>query len=302
MKVIITGGTGMIGRALARELVDNDHSVFILTRTPHLVKNLPPGVEALGWDSSTAQGWDHLVDGDTAIVNLAGANVAAGRWTAARKQEILQSRVEAGQAVVQAVEAASAKPAVVIQSSAVGYYGPSSDPRLTEKAPPGDDFLARVCVEWEASTAPVEAMGVRRAIIRTGIVLSAKDGALPRMLLPFKLFIGGPLGTGRQGFPWIHLADEVAAIRFLLEQPQASGAFNLAAPNPLSNADFGRALGRVLRRPAIVPTPALPLKLAFGEMASVLLEGQYAVPHRLQELGFQFRFSQAEAALQDLLR
>ncbi len=302
MQVIITGGTGMIGRALAQTLIDQNHSVVILTRTPHLVKNLPAGAEALGWDGYTAQGWGHLVDGKTAIVNLAGANVAAGRWTVARKKEILQSRIEAGQAVVQAVQAASAKPAVVIQSSAVGYYGPRPDTRLAEDSPPGDDFLAQVCVDWENSTASVEEVGVRRAVIRTGVVLSAKNGALPRMTLPFKLFAGGPLGNGRQGFPWIHLADEVAAIRFLLEHPHASGPFNLSAPTPLSNADFGRVLGRVLRRPAIMPTPALVLQLVFGEMASVLLKGQYTVPHRLQELGFQFQFPQAQDALQDLLQ
>jgi uncharacterized protein (TIGR01777 family) len=301
MAIIITGGTGLIGRALVANLAADGHEVVLLSRTPERATGLPAGARAEGWDGRTATGWGHLADGAKAIVNLAGESIAAGRWTAERKRHISESRLNAGRAVVQAVEAATHKPHVVIQASAVGYYGPRGDEEVTEETPPGNDFLAQVAVEWEGSTAPVEALGVRRAIIRSGVVLSSAGGALPPLLLPFKLFAGGPLGHGQQWFPWIHVADEVGAIRFLIEDQAASGPFNLTAPHPLTNAEFSRVLGRVLRRPAIMPTPAFALRLLFGEMATVLLDGQRAAPRRLLGLGFIFRLPEAEAALRDLL-
>jgi uncharacterized protein (TIGR01777 family) len=183
----------------------------------------------------------------------------------------------------------------------VGYYGPRGEEDVAEDHPPGADFLARTCVEWEAAGAPVEALGVRRPLLRTGVVLARDGGALPKMLLPFRLFAGGPVGSGRQWMPWIHLADEVGAIRFLLDHPTATGPFNLASPNPVTNREFSRALGRVLRRPSFLPAPAFALRLALGEMADVVLTGQRAVPRRLEGLGFLFRFPTAEAALKDLL-
>ena len=196
---------------------------------------------------------------------------------------------------------AAQKPKVVIQASGVGYYGFRGGTKLDEEQAPGDDFLARVGIQWEASTARVEDMGVRRVVIRTGVVLSPSGGTLSRMLTPFRLFVGGPLGTGRQWFSWIHIEDEVAAIRFLLENETASGAFNLVAPIAVNNMQFSRTLGRVLKRPSLVRTPALPLRLLFGEMAALLLEGQRAVPLHLGQLGFKFRFPEVEAALRDLL-
>jgi len=301
MRIIITGGTGLIGRALAANLAADGHEVILLSRAPGRVTGLPAGVRAEGWDGRTAAGWGPLADGAQAVVNLAGENLGAARWTAERKRRIHESRLNAGRAVVQAVQSAGRAPRVVIQSSAVGYYGPQGDRELAEETPPGSDFLAQLCVEWEASTAPLEAMGVRRAVIRSGVVLHASDGALPRMLLPFKLFVGGPLGSGRQVLSWIHIADEVAAIRFLLETEAAAGPFNLAAPQSLTNAEFGRVVGRVLGRPAWMPAPAFALRLALGEMATVVLDGQRAVPRRLLALGFAFRFPEAETALRDLL-
>jgi len=301
VRVIITGGSGLIGRALAAQLAHDGHEVIVLSRAPERITPLPLAVRATQWDARTANGWEDLADGADAIVNLAGENLAAGRWTAERKRRIRESRINAGHAVVQAVEAARQKPRVVVQASAVGYYGPRGDEEVTEEASAGDDFLAQVCMAWEESTRPVEAMGVRRVIIRTGVVLSAAGGALPRMVLPFKLFVGGPLGNGRQWFPWIHITDQVSAIRFLIEQEGARGPFNLTAPHPLTNGEFCRILGRVLRRPAIMPTPAFALRLLFGEMATVLLDGQRAVPKRLLDMGFSFRFPEAEAALRDLL-
>ena len=301
MRTIITGGSGLIGRTLATELAAADHEVIVLSRAPARVSGLPAGVRAVGWDGRTAEGWQDLADGATAIVNLAGESIAAGRWTAARKQRIAASRQQAGAAVVQAVAGATTRPQVVIQASAVGYYGPRGDETITEDSAAGDDFLAQVCVPWETSTEEVERLGVRRAIIRTGIVLSRDGGALPRMMLPFRLFAGGPLGSGHQGFPWIHHADEVSAIRWLIEREDASGPFNLAAPETLTNAEFGRVLGRVMRRPSFMPTPGFALRLVLGELSTLLLDGQRQVPQRLLDLGFTFRFPTADAALRDLL-
>ena len=302
MRIIITGGTGLIGSALAANLANDGHEVILLSRAPERAALLPSGVRAERWDGRTATGWGPLADGAGAIVNLAGEGIASGRWTEERKRRIRESRVNAGQAVVEAVKAAVKKPGVVIQSSAVGYYGVHDDEEISESTPAGSDYLAGVAVAWENSTAPMETLGVRRAIIRTGVVLSKKGGALPQMLLPFKLFAGGPLGSGKQWLPWIHIADEVSAIRFLMENRRASGPFNLCAPNPLTNAEFGRVVGRVIGRPAMMPTPAFALRLVFGEMATVLLDGQRQMPKRLIELGFAFRFPSAEAALRDILR
>lgn len=306
MRIIITGGTGLIGRALTDELVQHEHEVIILSRSPERAGGFPAGVEVVGWDARTADGWGHLADGAGAIVNLAGASIAGQgflpqRWTPERRRVIRDSRLNAGRAVVEAVEAAEDKPQVVIQSSAIGYYGPRGSEIVTEASEPGDDFLAQLCVDWEAATEAVEDVGVRRAIIRTGIVLSTEDGALPRMLLPYKIFVGGPFGDGRQYMSWIHLADEAAAIRFLIENQAASGPFNLTAPNPLTNAEFGQVLGRVLNRPSWLPVPGFAMRLLFGEVATVVLDGQRVLPERLKELGFSFQFPTAEEALKDTL-
>lgn len=315
MRVVITGGTGLIGRALAKSLASDGHEVIILSRSPERATNLPqpdrPGsggsIRVEGWDGRTAEGWAHLADGADAIVNLAGASLSGGRllpsrWTTERKRAIRDSRLDAGQAVVEAVSQASRKPDVVIQSSGIGYYGFRGDEKVAEDAAPGDDLMARLASDdWEPSTAPVEEMGVRRAIIRSGPVLDKHEGALPSMMLPFRLFVGGPMGNGRQWLSWIHREDEVAAIRFLIEHGEAEGPFNLCSPNPLTNADFGRVMGRVMSRPYWIPVPGFAIKLAFGEVTSAVLEGQRAVPQRLLDMGFRFRFPDAEAALRDLL-
>jgi uncharacterized protein (TIGR01777 family) len=306
MRVIITGGTGLIGSHLANQLAAEGHEVIVLSRTPSQAKGLAASVRVEAWDAKTPTGWGDLVNGTDAIVNLAASNLAGGsffpkRWTDERKKQHLESRLNAGRAIVAAVEAAETKPAVVIQASATGYYGthPNSV-TVTEDSPSGNDWLSDVCRQWEASTQAVEAMGVRRAIMRTGVLLSFEDGALQRLALPFKLFVGGPIGSGKQPLPWIHPDDEIGAIRFLIENAQASGPFNLTAPNPLTNAEFARVLGKVMNRPSLIPLPGFAMKLAFGEVSTVVLEGQRVLPKRLLELGYTFKFPEAEAALRDL--
>ena len=302
MRVLVTGGTGLIGSALVRSLLEDDSEVVVLTRSPERTQAaVPSDVRLQKWDGVSTDGWGHLASDVDAIVNLAGEGIADGRWTAARKERIRESRINAGMALVAAIGEAETKPKVLIQSSAVGFYGPRHDETLTEDASPGTDFLAQVCFDWEASTAAVEQMGVRRPVIRTGVVLSAKGGAFPRMALPFKLFAGGPLGSGKQYFPWIHIDDEVGAIRFLLENESASGPYNLTAPGPPRNSEFVRELGRVMGKPSLLPTPSFALKTIFGEMSTVLLDGQRAVPARLQEDGYEFLFGDAVAALRNLV-
>ena len=301
MRIIITGGSGLIGRALTASLLRDAHEVIILSRSPERLVGLQAGVRVEKWDGHTAAGWGSLVDGNSAIVNLAGEDISSARWSDERKRAIRLSRLNASQAVVQAVQAAVNKPAVVIQASGIGYYGPCGDEELTEENLPGHDFLGKLAVDWEASTASLELLGVRRVVIRTGVVLSGQSQALPRMLLPFKFFVGGRLGSGQQWFPWIHVADEAGAIRFLIENKTARGPFNLTAPGALTNAAFSRLLGLQLRRPSLFPAPAFALRIAFGEMATIILDGQRAIPKRLLQLGFKFKFPEASLALRDLL-
>lgn len=304
MRVVITGGTGLIGGAVARDLAGQGTEVVVLTRDPSRVEGLPAGVRAATWDGKTGAGWSQLLGPDTAILHLAGESIAEGRWNADKKARIRDSRIRSGEAVLAAVREAAgrgAAPRALLQSSAVGYYGDARDELVAESHPPGAGFLPDVCVAWEASTAGVEQLGVRRALLRTGIVLDPSGGALPKMALPFRVAAGGPLGNGRQWVPWIHRDDDVGAIRFLLERDDARGPFNLTAPNPARNRDFMKALGRVLGRPSLLPAPDFALRLALGEMADMLLQGQRAVPRRLQELGYAFRFPDLEPALRDLL-
>jgi uncharacterized protein (TIGR01777 family) len=298
MRIRVTGGTGVIGRPLVAALVAGGHSVVVLTRNPAKVKGMDANVQLVAWDGRTADGWSALVDGADAIVNLAGEGIADGRWSLARKKAIRESRVNAGAAIVEAVEQAAVKPKVVVQASAVGYYGiATGDEEVTETVSPGSDFLAKVCFDWEISTASLQRFGIRRPILRTGVVLSNEGGAYPKMKMPVSLFAGGPIGSGKQWLPWIHIEDQVRAIQFLLEHESATGPFNLAAPAPVTNKQFIQALGKMINRPSFLPTPGVAMQLLFGEMAVVLLEGQRAVPAALQALGFEFKYATLEAAL-----
>lgn len=301
MRIIITGGSGLIGRELTATLSYAGHEVILLSRFPNRVYDLPLKAQAVEWDGHSPQGWGQFVEGAGAVVNLAGANIAAGRWSGQRKQILHDSRVDAGKAVVEAIRAASDKPKVVVQASAVGYYGARGSEEVTETTPAGSGFLPDLCKDWEASTAPVEQMGVRRAIARTGVVLSPEGGALPRMQMPFRFFVGGPLGGGQQWLPWIHFTDEVNALKWLIENENASGAYNLCSPTPVTNAEFSRLLGKRMHRPCWLPVPGFVLRLLLGEMADVLLKGQKQIPRRLQRSSFRFLYTAADAALKDII-
>ena len=301
MRVLIPGGSGLIGRGLADELSAAGHSVEITSRRPEAVDGLPQGVTASAWDGRSPESLGEIVSEVDAVINLIGENIGAARWTDERKAALRDSRIASTRAVVKAYEmAGDVRPSVLLQASAVGYYGARVSGRVAEDAPSGRDFLGTLCAEWESESAAVESLGVRRVILRTGIVLDRDEGALPRMALPFKLFAGGPIGSGEQCVPWIHLGDEVGAIRFLLENESLAGAFNLTAPQIVSNREFSRALAGALNRPSLLPAPAFALKLALGEMSTLALDGQCAVPTRLLESGYVYRFEQLDKALADI--
>lgn len=297
MRLVISGGTGLIGRALARAALAAGDEVLILSRAP-VPERLPNGARGVRWDPHQPEAWRTALEGADAVVNLAGASVAGGLWTRKRKALIVQSRVRVGESLTQAILQLAHPPRVLVQASGVGYYGRSVEHPVDESAPPGTDFLARLAAEaWEPSTAPVERLGVRRVIIRTGLVLSREGGSFPLMALPTRLGFGGPLGKGRQWLPWIHIHDEVEAIRYLVAHPTASGPFNLVAPGIARQAEFGKALARALRRPYWFPTPAFALRFVLGEMASLVLEGQHVIPRRLLDVGYRFLYPELSEAL-----
>ena len=299
MKIVITGGTGLIGKALCSALLASQHEVWVLSRCPEAAV-LPKGCKLAGWDGRTSQGWAEIADGADAIINLAGESLAAGRWNEARKESIRSSRVMAGQAVVEAVQKAVVKPSLVIQVSGIGAYGPLDDRIVDESAPYGSDFLSKVTVDWEASTRAVQDFGVRQAILRTGIVLSTQGGALKPLLLTTRFFISGKLGNGKQWWSWLHMDDQVGAILHLLQNPKSSGIYNLCSPNPVQMAEFGRTLASVLDRPFWLPVPAFALKILLGEMSTVVLDGQRAMPKRLLESGYRFKYEKLHSALVNL--
>jgi hypothetical protein len=307
MKVIIAGGSGLIGIELTKGLIQHGYEVVVLSRNPQRITNLPPGAQAMVWDGKSMQGWGQIVDGADAVINLAGENIAGEHffptiWTDKRKRLILHSRLEAGKALVEAIKSAKVKPGVLIQSSAIGFYGLHGDENLDEKSTGSNDFLAKTCAAWEASTLAVQSAETRHVVIRTGVVLSEKGGAFARLLLPFKFFVGGPLGNGRQYLSWIHITDQIGAIRFLLENSSTQGVYNLTAPNPVTNKTFAQIIGKVMRRPSFTPIPAFVFKLMFGEVATVVLDGQRVLPTRLLEAGYTFQFDHAEAAVRNLLK
>lgn len=301
-KIVITGATGFIGRHLVRGLTEADTHVAVLTRNPDRAREvLGQRPEILRWDASSVGDWGGTLEGADGVVNLAGVSIGEGRWTSKRKAEILSSRLNATRAIVAAIEAAAGKPPVLVNASAVGYYGPVEDRDVTEDDPPGNDFLAQVCRRWEEEAIKAESAGVRVVRARFGVVLGRDGGALQRMLLPFKLFVGGPLGSGRQPFPWVHIADVTGAVGFALQKSNLTGPVNVVAPQQVTMAEFCKTLGRVMGRPSWAPVPAFVLRLALGEMADMILTGQRVVPKKLREGGYTFRFPELEGALGDVL-
>lgn len=297
MRIVIVGGTGFLGRALAASLGADSHEIVILTRRPG--GSRAAGVRFEHWTpDGTADGVAAALDGADVVVNLAGESIAARRWTDAQKKKILDSRVNATRSLAAAIAAAAQPPSVFVSGSAVGYYGPRGGEPLTEATPAGSDFLADVCVHWEAEAHHASSARTRVACIRTGLVLAKEGGALPPMLPPFRLFAGGPVGSGRQYWPWIHRDDWVGIVRHVIDQPRITGPINATAPNPVTNAEFAMALGRAMRRPSFMPAPSFALKLLLGEMAEALiLSGQRAMPVKAQQFGYRFEYERVENAL-----
>lgn len=298
-KVIITGGTGFIGRSLTELLLQAGYDVVCLTRTMEKAWNvLNPRVRPVLWDGRSSDGWLEEADGAFGVINLAGSSLGAERWSRSVRERIVKSRVNAGGAVAEAVNLAKHKPEVIIQASAIGYYPHNEDQPLTEESRSGEGFLSWVCRKWEDSVREA-ASGVRLVIIRTGLVLG-DGGLLNRMVIPIRFYVGGPLGSGSQWMSWIHLQDECRAILFLLEN-RLEGVFNLTAPGPVRNKEFCRTLAKVLNRPCWLPAPSPALKLLFGRMAEeAVLSSQRVVSRRLKEGGFSFRFPELGPALFDI--
>lgn len=297
MKIVISGATGMIGSGLVERLANRfDTSLVLLSRRPDREVSLA-NKQWRAWQTGAGGDWERAIDGADAIINLAGEPIAGKRWTAKQKEILRSSRIDATKALVDAIAKAKVRPKSLISSSAVGYYGPHGDETVNEDGKPGDDFLSHLCADWEAEAMKAEALGVRVCVLRTGIVLAKGAGALKKMVPPFKLFAGGPLGSGRQWMPWIHIDDEVGLIEFLLDRPEARGAFNGTAPNPVTMEVFCKALGRVLNRPSWAPVPPSVLALMVGEMSDMLLSGQRATPEAALKLGFSFRYPNIEGAL-----
>jgi len=303
MRVVIAGGSGFLGLPLAQRLSAEGHDVLILTRRRDFMAG-DGRVRAITWTPhGDAGGWASEIDGAGAVVNLAGESIGAKRWTAGRKQRILESRLLATRSMVAAIRRAAVPPSVLVNGSAVGYYGPHGDEIVTEETRAGADFLAHVCVQWEAEAERASSDRTRVVCMRTGLVLETSGGALPRMLPPFRLGVGGPLGTGHQYWPWIHRDDWMALVRWTIQSPSVSGPVNATAPQPVTNQEFAAALGRAIRRPALLPMPAFALRLILGEMADgLLLSGQRAVPQRAERGGFTFRYAHVDEALQAVLK
>jgi uncharacterized protein len=297
MRLVVTGATGFIGTPLCARLLEQGHTLTLLTRGS---PRDPGGATKrwLHWTPGILREWGTALDGADGVINLAGEPIAAKKWTQLQRHRIETSRVDGTNSLVQAIARAAVKPKFLISASAVGYYGPRGDETVTEETPPGDDFLSFVCRKWEEEAKKAEQFGLRVVCLRTGIVLGTGGGALTKMVEPFKFFIGGPLGSGQQWMSWIHLEDHIRLILGLIENSQASGPVNATAPNPRRNKEFCQILGNVLHRPCWAPVPGFALKLVLGDMADMLLTGQRVIPAAAQKLGFQFRYPTLEEALQ----
>ncbi len=295
MHILLTGGTGLIGRQLCRHWLAQGHRLTVLSRAPESVARIC-GAQVLGVGRL-----QDVIGAVDAVVNLAGAPIADRPWTHKRKALLWSSRISLTESLLAWLERLEQKPAVLISGSAVGWYGDGGERELTEDSGPvQDDFPSQLCIAWEETAARAEALGIRVVLVRTGLVLAAEGGFLSRLLLPFKLALGGPIGNGRQWMPWVHIRDQIALIDFLLHKADARGPYNACAPHPVRNREFAKTLGQVLHRPAFMPMPAFALKVGLGELSGLLLGGQKALPERLLAAGFTFQFTELRAALDDL--
>jgi uncharacterized protein (TIGR01777 family) len=305
MNILITGGTGFIGTPLSRELRKSGHTVVVTTRRQINPPPLPFSKGEMGgfltWNPP------HLIPPDVisrfdALINLAGEPIAPGRWTKMKKERILSSRIDTTRSLVASMKEAGAKPEVLISASAIGYYGARGDEYITEDALPAADFLAQVCTKWEAEALRAQELGIRVVLIRIGGVLGSDGGALPRMTIPFKFFLGGPIGSGKQWFSWIHRDDVVGIIKYALEHNVLSGPVNATAPNPVTNREFSIALGNALGRPSWLSVPGFIVRLTLGELGSVLLTGQHVLPEKAVKAGYKFKYIDINQALRAIFR
>lgn len=301
MKIAVTGATGFIGGALCNRLV-KDHTVIALTRNPEKASALlDKAVEIIKWNPNMLDGWEKCLENSDGVVNLAGTNLASGRWTKSLKAEILNSRTNASRILVQAITNLQAKTKAVITASAIGFYGNRADEELDEESKRGDGFLAGVAQKIEDGSKEFEALGLRSVVIRTGIVLGASGGALPKMMMPFKFYIGGCWGSGTQWMSWISLTDEVAAIQFLVEHTNLCGVFNLTSPEPQRNRQFFGILATVLKKPCWLVIPSFAMKIMFGQMANeIFLASQRVYPKKLLDAGFRFKNPELKKALESI--
>ena len=305
LMIVIAGGTGFLGRALATTFVVDGQQVTVLTRKRSSATASSASIARVEWhpdgEAGQAGAWMNTIEGAEAVVNLAGESIASGRWTARRKAQLVESRLHATRGLAGAIAAAANPPAVFVSASAIGYYGDRGDEVLSEASAPGSDFLANLCVQWEREAMRAKSPRTRVAVIRTGIVLDPTGGALAKMLPPFKMFVGGPLGSGRQYMSWIHLTDWVRLVRWVVGSDPARGPINAAAPEPVTNREFAKALGAALHRPSLLPAPAFALRALLGEMAGpLLLASQRVIPARALELQFEFSSPRLQPALHAL--
>jgi uncharacterized protein (TIGR01777 family) len=307
MKIVIAGGTGFLGSPLAEVYAEEGHDVQVLTRalpageSRHDSGTGVPGITRVGWiPDGHAGSWTYALSGADAVINLAGESIGAKRWSPQRKAALRDSRILSTRSLAVAIRTSLSPPPVFVSASAVGYYGASGDEPKTESSPPGNDFLANLCVDWEAEARKAERDGVRLAIVRTGIVIERGGGALAEMMLPFRFFAGGPMGSGRQYMPWIHRLDWIEMVRWIVQTREAEGPLNATAPHPVTNREFAKALGRALHRPALLPAPSFALKLALGEFANYVVTGQRAIPAKAIELGYHFRYPEIDIAMRGI--
>jgi len=300
--IVVTGATGLIGKALCKRLIEQGYAVVVFARDVGKARAVVPGAaEYLAWQPAESGSWGSAIDGAHAVINLAGPSLAAKRLTAEYKRYVRDMRVIGTRGLVNAMANAAVKPRAFVSSSAVGYYGFRDDTPLDEGASPGGDFLAQLCQAWEQEALKAMAHGVRTTTVRTGLVLDGKEGALPQLMLPFKLFVGGPILPGTQWMSWIHLVDEVGIIMLALEDERTRGPINATAPTPQRNRDFSKALGAAMGRPALMPVPGFALRIMVGELADGLTTGQRVLPKKAQDLGYQFKFPELGQALREIV-